>query len=508
MNVKKYQVLIIGCGPTGVVLANLLAKAGIKTAVLEKEKNIYPVPRATHIDEESLRNLQLTGLMESLIKYTNTVGYADVVDEDYNILFEENVIDTNSIHGFAGSCFFDQPAFEKILRDELVKYSHVTLFSATEAVSAEYFEDQVHIKAKNNITHEDLIFGADWVIGCDGGRSFVREQENISMDSRAPKKYWLIVDTLLKDIAEASLLPDRFRYVLNPERLTIYAYGFGNNRRWEFQLEEGEPIPDQSTINHWLSKFIASEKLEVIRVLSYTHNSLVAKDWRKNRMFIAGDAAHMMPPSAGQGMCSGIRDAVNLAWKLTQVINNNVPEDILDTYEEERKPHVTEILKGSLFISERLEADTDFQKRLRELQFKIVQKIPPLKSLLRHASLRRIPLKSGFFNKEDKLGGHHLPQFTATRYRETYWSDDLLSYQFALITLNGQIEENLLKMTQQMGIKTINLEVNYPYFKEKFNHWFHENNIEYAIVRPDLIIYSTGKMSELGKNLKKLSLPQ
>jgi 3-(3-hydroxy-phenyl)propionate hydroxylase len=503
-NTKKFQVLIIGCGPTGVVLANLLGNSGIKVGILEKEKNIYPVPRATHIDEETLRNFQATGLMRHLIKHTSTFGYVDIVDENNNILMEETVKDTNSNYGYDGSCFFDQPAIEKVLREGLQQYPNVEIFTGTEAISSVNIYDSVHITARNINTAEDIFFQADWVIGCDGGRSFVRTQEDIGMDSLAPKKYWLIVDTLLKDPKDASLLPDRFRYVLNPERLTIYAYGFGNNRRWEFQLEEGEEAPDHQIVTKWLEKFIDPEKLEIIRVLPYSHNSLVAKTWRKGRLLIAGDAAHMMPPSAGQGMCSGIRDAINLAWKLQLVINERAGEEILNTYEEERKPHVEEILKGSLFISDRINAGNDFQKWLRNLQLKIISKLPPLQALIRHASLRKTPLVTGFLEKESKLSGHHLPQFKVSKYHENLWSDDLLGYQFALITANDDFDDEVNYLIQGAGILLVNRETDYRYFQGSFNSWMKENNIEYVIVRPDRIIYSAGKNVQLKWDLQNM----
>jgi 3-(3-hydroxy-phenyl)propionate hydroxylase len=505
MTVNKYQVLIIGCGPTAVVLANILGKAGIKVAIIEKEKDVYPVPRATHIDEETLRNFQATGLMNNLIRHTTTFGYVEIVDEKGNILLEENTRDPNSRSGYEGSCFFDQPAFERVLRTELENFPDVNLFSGTEAVEAEYYSDFIKILVRDIFTGDKFQLDAEWIIGCDGGKSFVREQGGITMDSFAPKKYWLIVDSILKNPKDACLLPDRFRYLLNPERLTLYAYGFGNNRRWEFQMEDGEKIPDKKTIYSWLEKFIETDKLEITRIMPYSHNSLIARSWRKGRMFIAGDAAHMMPPSAGQGLCSGVRDAINLGWKLIEVINNGAAPCILDTYQEERKPHVEEILKGALFISEGINPGNELKKRFRNLLLKIIGNLPPLQSLLRNASIRKRPFESGFLGKTGKLTGHQLPQFKITKYDENLWSDNLLDFRFNLINVSGTFSGETLSLLDNLGIKLINQEPDFRYFQNDFQNWLKENKTDYAIVRPDRVIYSTGKTEDLKSDLLSLT---
>ena len=240
------DVVVVGCGPTGVVLASLLGQLGVSVVVLEREAEVHPTPRATHLDEETLRNFQLTGLLPELERHTAPFGVAEVVDETGEVLFGDDVVDRECVHAFEGSRFFDQVGFEKALRRGLERFPGVKLHTGVSVKSLEPTPSHVVVHA-TRANGEPLDLQAAWVVGCDGGKSLCREVMNSGMDSIAPRRPWLIVDTRLRNAEAGKALPDRFRYLLERERLTIYAHGIGLNRRWEFQLEEGEilgePMP-------------------------------------------------------------------------------------------------------------------------------------------------------------------------------------------------------------------------------------------------------------------------
>jgi 3-(3-hydroxy-phenyl)propionate hydroxylase len=500
------KIIIVGCGPTGVVLANLLGNLGCEVAVLEKNPEVYPVPRANHIDEETIRNFQVTGLIEKLLPYTNTFGFADVVDAKGNILVEENLKEENSLHGFSGSRFFDQPAFEKVLREGFLRYENVKFYPGFETVKIEENDSGVKVTGEHFATKEKIETEGAFLVGCDGGRSFARLTGNIEMKSLAPRRNWLVVDTLLKNPLDSELLPGRFRYFLEDERLTIFAFGYGNNRRWEFQLAEGEPAPDEQTVKTWLKKYIDPERLTIIRITNYSHNSLVADSWKTGRIILAGDAAHMMPPSAGQGMCSGIRDAVNLAWKLALVSKGIAPEDLLNTYEQERKPHVTEILKGALFISKSLQGDNNFQKMWRNLNLKAIGAIPPLHELLRHFALRRQGLKEGFLDYDSKVYGSHFPQVKVKCLvninDEEKLLDDLIGYSFALIASENVLSGEDISWAEKFNIKVLKPGTDFVDNSGIFGNWMRKNKLDYVFVRPDRVIFSACDKFHLEKAKK------
>lgn len=492
MSNLKTDVIIIGCGPTGVILAHLLGKLGVSVRIIEKEEKIFPVPRATHIDEETLRNFQATGLMPQLEKFTSTFGTMEVYDANGKRLFQEEVIQPDSIHGYIGSRFFDQPEFENILREGLKKYKTVELLKGIEVTTISQSTNEVSVTGKNNGTNEIFEFVTSWVIGCDGGRSVTRAALNVEMDALEPARDWIIVDTILKEEAFATLLPDRFQYLFLPERLTIYAHGFGKHRRWEFQLNKDEKAPSDETVKKWVSKFVSLQKVEITRIAKYAHNSLVARKWRKGKVLLAGDAAHMMPPSAGQGLCSGVRDALNLSWKLSAVIKKEASEKILDTYEAERKAHLNEILKRTLFIGHRMDGDNSLQKFWRKFSLQIIEQIQPLKNYLRKTYNTPPPLKGGCLNLSSSLAGHHIPQTIIAD--GNLFSDDIVGYNFALITFPRKLSENQISTAKEKSIFILHEHVDIK--QTLLSKWLDKHNSDFVIVRPDKIIFGNGKANE------------
>lgn len=491
------DVVIIGCGPTGVMLANLLGQFGHRVAVLERAAEVYPVPRATHVDEETMRNFQTTGLMPTLLEHCTRFGKMDVVSQTGKIVFEAEIADPASVHGFPGSYFFHQPNFERILRQGLQRYPNVTLHTGVAAEQVASQADGATVFAKVVATNEPLEFHAAWVIGCDGGQSLTRATLHLQMESLAPKRQWVIVDTLLKRAEDSALLPSNFRYVLDPRRLTIFAHGIGLNRRWEFQLEEGEAVPTDEEALRWVAEFIDLAKVEVLRIANYAHNALIADRWQQGRVLVAGDAAHMMPPSAGQGLCSGIRDAINLAWKLDGVLCGRADARLLATYEEERKFHLREVLEGTLVIGRLLEAENAVQRWLREVRLQTLNALPPVRKFFRQRSLRRPALRSGFLCREAALAGHHFPQVKVTVNGQAQELDDVLGYRFALVTSAGNATATLRAWAQAHDIGVWELGQELVEVDGALSRWMQEKKIEFALVRPDHLIFGAGTMLQL-----------
>jgi 3-(3-hydroxy-phenyl)propionate hydroxylase len=411
-------------------------------------------------------------------------GTMEIVSEKGQVMLEETLIQPGVEHGYTGSRFFDQPAFEEILRKGLLRFPNVLFMPGKDTIEISQTENDVHVSIQNTATGEMEQLQGLWAVGCDGGRSMVRTALQIEMDSMEPARDWVIVDTLLKKEADVALLPKRFRYMLLPERLSIFAYGMGINNRWEFQLNKNEAMPDDAIIKKWVSKYIDLDKVEITRIAKYAHSSLVARTWSDKRIFLAGDAAHMMPPSAGQGLCSGVRDAVNLAWKLDAVIKKTAPLTLLDSYEQERKQHLLEILKRTLFISSRLQADNPMSRWWRAIELRLINNLRPLRNFL--ADKYNIPakLKSGYLNAQSPLAGTHLPQANL--------SDDLIGYRFALIALPGVLSPEQFKTAEGKTFLVLDRQ---PVFTE----WLQKHEVDFAIIRPDKIVWGAAKADEFDK---------
>jgi 3-(3-hydroxy-phenyl)propionate hydroxylase len=317
------------------------------------------------------------------------------------------------------------------------------------------------------------------------------------MEEIAPKRPWLIVDTLLRDMDDADLLPGCFRYVLARERLTVYAHGIGPNRRWEFQLGDHEAIPSREEVLRWVSTFVDPARLEVTRIVPYAHTSLLAKRWRVGRVLLAGDAAHMMPPSAGQGMCSGIRDAVNLAWKLHRVLAGMARAGLLDSYGRERGPHVRDILAGTLFINRRLEAETPFQRWRRRQELRLVMALPRLAEYFRRQGLRRPRIRDGFLDAASQLAGHPFPQFDAGRDEAARRLDDLIGYRFALVAAPDALSATDLDWAASRAVGVWRPGVDFADTNGRVTAWMRDRRIAFALVRPDRCIFAAGASSAL-----------
>lgn len=486
MQVQACEVIIVGCGPTGVVLANLLGASGVSTLVLERDAELFPLCRATHMDEETLRNLQATGLLPSLEPHTAPFGVVEVADEHGAVLFAEQIRERDNAHGREGSRFFDQPALERVLRGGLARYPSVTLRTGAEVIAIDADDGGAELRTRE--PEGERCYRGSWVVACDGGRSVVRAALGIAMRSLAPRRQWLIVDATLNDPSDAARLPGCFRYVLAPERLTLYAHGIGLNRRWEFQLDEGEAPPDAATLRRWLQPFIDPDRLTLLRVAPYAHSALIAERWREGRVLLAGDAAHMMPPSAGQGLCSGVRDALNLAWKLARVVRGHSPPSLLDSYEHERSWHVGEILAGTLFIGSRLEANGPVQRWRRHTEMRLLSQLPTgLRALLRQHALRHPVITRGCLDESAPLRGSHVPRAVLRGGEDL---DDRVGYRFSLILRDGLSPGGALPP----GVLPLRLHAE---LDGCLRAWMDEHAIDYVLVRPDRLVFSAGRASTL-----------
>jgi 3-(3-hydroxy-phenyl)propionate hydroxylase len=499
MMTQEFDIAIVGGGPTGLVLANLLGALGVSTVLIEREKEVYPIPRATHIDEETLRNLALTGLMEQLRPFVSPFGSMEVARTNGRSIIKEPVGLDIPIHGRQGSYFFDQPALERVLRNGLQRYACVHTEYGVQVEELTMNADAVRLSARDNTTGQIASFQAHYVIGCDGAKSFVRNALGISMQEMAPASQWLIVDAVLKNPADAQLLPSHFQYRMGLGRLQLYAHGHGLHRRWEFRLANDTPRPSGAEVMRWISAYIDPELLDISRTSTYSHRALDCTAWRKGRVLLAGDAAHLMPPTAGQGMCSGIRDAVNLAWKLQLSLQHNASPALLDTYAQERKPHLASTLQTALFLSSRLDAHTALGRWFRYIQLLAVGKLPMLREVLRNQVLRSIPLKNGMFDTS-LGGGQHLPSFEAGD-RAT---DSLWPYGWAVVACRDDFGPTLALRLEQMNIAAIGCRPQHAPYSDALCAWLKDRHATYAIVRPDRIVYALSDAASIHGHLDML----
>lgn len=329
-----YDVAIVGLGPTGATLANLCGLYGLRTIVYERSTAPYSQPRACHLDAEIARVFQQCGMGTDLHSLLTVSDGMEYVDRDGQRLFTFEGFEREPLLGWHEDYVFLQPELEAALRSRLAVCDLVEVRQGTPAPPL-----------------TELLQQAAFVVACDGGGSQIRDQLGIGLRDLGYDEQWLVVDVMLHPPrhGQPSLpLPKIIQQVCDPARLATFVPSHGAHRRWEFQLAPGEQPDPWQLLDPW---GVTPDHGEMVRAVPYRFHALVAERWRggpDGRVLLAGDAAHMMPPFMGQGMCSGVRDAANLAWKLTEVVTGNSPADLLNTYESERAEHTAAVIEMSV----------------------------------------------------------------------------------------------------------------------------------------------------------------
>jgi 3-(3-hydroxy-phenyl)propionate hydroxylase len=495
---QRFDVALVGAGPTGLVLANLLGQCGVQTVVIERGIEVFPVPRATHMDEETVRNLALTGLLPQLAQHMSTFGHAEVTDSKGRVIFRQRVGLNDPIHGRQGSFFFDQPEIEQVLKDGLKRYGCISLISGATVTKVETEGHHAIVSADTDQAGNSARFIARYVVGCDGGKSIVRKAIGTDMRTISPPTNWMVIDTVLKHAADAALLPSGFQYRMGSAGLSLYAHGHGLNRRWEFRLNDvGRAMTEAEALDQ-VARYIDLHRLNILRITRYVQNGLVAEEWTKGPLILAGDAAHMMPPDGGQGMCSGIRDAVNLSWKLNHVLRGGSGQ-VLHSYQKERMPHLIQLLRNAMFIGRRVSAASAIERRWKELQFWVLARFSLLRNKLRGRILRPFPLTDGFFDRRAG-GGQHLPNFTVGDVR----IDTLWGLGWAVVGGADAFGPALSVRLNALGMASIGNHPGHLPFSVEAAGWLARNGAQLAIVRPDRIIYALVSAPDVQRYLDEL----
>ena len=350
---KEYDVTIIGLGPTGATLANLIALNGFSVLILEREKSHYNLPRAVHFDDEVMRVFQTIGITKDFLKYTIINKGTKFVNSKGEIVLDWPRPRKITENGWYPSYRFNQPDLERQLRKKLKKYKKVKIKHNSNVYKIKNYNGHVKVffnNTKFNTFHE---VKSKYVVGCDGANSITRKQMNTKMNNLGFTQKWAVIDLILKK--NKKNLPDRTIQYSNPKQPATYCRNVGKRRRWEFAIKKQQSekkIMSNTYIWNFLKPWLKKNEAYLERKTIYTFKSAISKQWVKGRIFIAGDAAHLMPPFMGQGMCAGIRDVSNLAWKIVKCLKNKHDEKLLKTYHSERNTNVKEYVETTMRMGE------------------------------------------------------------------------------------------------------------------------------------------------------------
>jgi len=490
-------VVVAGAGPTGVAVATLLGQHGVPSIVIERHHDVYPLPRAVHVDDEVFRIVAQLGVGEAFRAVSQPGLGLRLVDRGHRVLaqFDRTALDD---HLFPQANMFDLPDLERLMRRNLDNHPEVTLLSGVELTAVHQGADRVAV----TVTDEDgdtREITSQFLLGCDGANSLVRRAIGSSLVQLGFEQRWLVLD--IRCPVEFDDW-DGVHQVCDTHRAGTFMRIGRDRYRWEFQLLDGEG-PDEfrdtaalrRLIDPWASS-VDDDDLEVIRCVEYTFRAEIADRWRRSRVVILGDAAHLTPPFIGQGMGAGLRDAMNLAWKVAAVVDG-ADEALLDTYELERKPHATGLVKTAKVVGVAMTGGGRVADALRHLVLPRARFVPGLgRAVVNSATpaLRPGPLVTR--RSAGELRGTLLPVCELSTDEGMTIIDAQLGAGWGLV-LNRPIRQDDRALADSLDAGLVSIDrASSGRGCAGLRRLFDHHGVQAVLVRPDRVVLAAGRTAE------------
>jgi 3-(3-hydroxy-phenyl)propionate hydroxylase len=482
--VVEYDVIICGLGPVGQLLALLLGDYGVRTLAFDREHEPYTLPRAAVIDDEVLRIFQSVGLDRAVLADAQVQPGASIITAAGRAV--EVFRARSGRLGHPPLVSINQPAMERTMLAALDDRPTVEVRRGLALETVDRRADHVDVYARPVDGGRSELISARWLVGCDGANSAVRARLQIPFQGRTAPQRWIVVDALV-DRPLAKIPHPHF--VGRAARPTVTLPMSPGRHRWEWMLHPGEdPAPhlEPAAVERAVAEWLEGERAEIERAVVYTFHTRMAARWRRGRVLLAGDAAHLMPPFAGQGFSSGARDAGNLAWKLANVLDG-APLSLIDSYERERRPHVAAMQRLARLMGGLVQSTRPWRVRARDgwlcavdgtrVQRLLAENVKPLPTYCEGAFATRparIPMR----------------RTVGTLFPQTGRLDDRLGSTWSAVT----IDETSRALLQDAGISVFD--------PGKDGEWLRARGLTWALLRPDRYVFACGGLDDVGSALQ------
>jgi 3-(3-hydroxy-phenyl)propionate hydroxylase len=521
MSAEAVDVVVVGCGPVGGIAANYLGLQGLSTLIIERDLSMFAQPRAFSCDDEAQRNFQAAGLEGELAVELLPCKSMDYIDGSQRVLGTVAFGDLDFGLSHPALSFFNQPQLETVLRKGLERFPHAELRVGHELVGYTQDADFVTVQIKDRRTGRVREVRARYLLGCDGSHSTVRALMGVKMMGTAYEEPWIAISGTTKTPE-----PDFTYYVCDPQRPGFVTRCVYNEVRMDFLLHENERtevMEKKEMVENLLAPYVDPQKIELQRASVFTFQAKVAERWRDGRVFLLGDAAHVMPPFAGQGLCSGIRDAMNLTWKLALVSRGAAGDALLDTYECERHPHAVDMIKATIAMGRVLLARNRAIAALRNALLKLLFRIPRTRRFVRNyefkpKALVNQGLIAGGRRRKGSAEGSYFPQpQVGLAGGKTVRLDDVCGRGFAVLTLasaEDPVRQSAEALAREIGGLWLRIlpperaaearSGDVVDLSGKLAAWFAQYHADAAIVRPDHYVYGASRGTAIEQLRKEL----
>ncbi len=504
----EFDVAIVGYGPVGQALAALLGRAGHRVGVFERYSEIYRLPRAVHLDHEIMRLLQGLDLAEPLAQEMIPVHDYQWFGADGEPLLRFDVRGL-APSGWGTDYMFFQPELERAIDRKASAGRGVSVERGWVAEALTQTESGAQLSLRRCVEAEPgrLAVAGDtrtvtarWLVGADGANSFVRETSGITRRDLGFQERWLVVDAEPHDMAALAHLPIASQRC-DPSRPTTIVQSGPSHRRWEFMLLPGErpaDFDDPARVWALLEPWYGPDDGALTRSAVYEFRSMLADQMRTGRVLLVGDAAHLTPPFLGQGLCSGLRDAANVAWKLDLVLRGVASEELLDTVDPERQPQNEAIIRLAVELGKVLcqldpELAAERDAMLRQADSPPPPALPPLNG----GALRGT-------READPLAGSLSVQGLVARAGCKGRFDDVVGRGFQLIVAGGDplaaldAERRRLIELCDMSVATLETDASRGVrdLDGRLTGWLSEHEAHTVIVRPDFYVFGSVPTAE------------
>lgn len=445
------DVAVVGAGPTGLMIANLLGLHGLRVRVIEAGPALIDFPRGVGMDDETLRTFQTAGLVEGVLPHTIPHQLLVFVDAKQRDL--ARLAPPQADFGWPRRNGFVQPLADRVLLEGLARFDHVGIDFSSRVADVGQDADGVTLTVETPDGTRTV--RASYVVGADGGSSATRKALGLGFDGTSSAANWFVIDVRNDPLGRPGA------YVCcDPNRPYVSISIPHGIRRFEFMLKSGETEADAMT-DEFLAKLLepivpASAKVDIIRRRVYTHHSRLAEHFRSGRVFLIGDAAHLMPVWQGQGYNSGIRDAFNLSWKIAMVHRGLAGSHVLDTYESERRDHAKAMIDLSTRVGKAVSVTNRFGAAARNVFFRSLSAIPKAKTYIVTMKFKPMPTmregaltRVGSVSEPSPVGRLFIQPTVSTRTQASTKLDDALGPWFALIAWNNDPRQILDDDAQQ-----------------------------------------------------------